>query len=248
MPALIQQRMRTDCAICTITTALGRTYDDVMTAAIDARAFKAEEGTRSEYAIMEQFGLKQMIDFRVMHRGQLSPEYFLHFSWGRRAILAVPSLNIEDSFHSVYWSGTRIARSLHAQDVQRMDPIASRRDHPDRRNRPASEMKLLDLEPTWLIKDGKRVGFTFLSPTGKQGPVHWRQACLAVTMPSREQWALFETVHGENYNVQGCKPTVAWTIAGGIDNASFETMTVTPSLDGSAGGLWHGHITNGEIK
>jgi hypothetical protein len=49
-----------------------------------------------------------MIDFRIMHRGQLAPEYFLHFSWGRRAILAVPSLNIEGSFHSVYWTGTEL--------------------------------------------------------------------------------------------------------------------------------------------
>jgi hypothetical protein len=48
--------------------------------------------------------------------------------------------------------------------------------------------------------------------------------------------------------VQGCNPEKRWTIAGGIDTADFATMTVTPSLDGSPGGLWHGHITAGEIK
>lgn len=108
-------------------------------------------------------------------------------------------------------------------------------------------MRLIDLDPKWLVKDGARVGFTFLSPIGKQGNTHWRQSCFAVKLPSRDQWKLFQEVHGEHYAVQGCRPDFAWTIAGGIENAGFETMTVTPSLDGSAGGLWHGFITNGEI-
>lgn len=47
--------------------------------------------------------------------------------------------------------------------------------------------------------------------------------------------------------VQPCNPAGRWTIVGGVENASFETMTVKPSLDGSKGGLWHGFITNGEI-
>lgn len=105
-------------------------------------------------------------------------------------------------------------------------------------------MKLLDLDPQWLVKDGRRVGFTFLSPTGKRGPIHWRQSCFVASPPSREQWALF----GEDANVQGCKPGVEWSIAGDIENASFETLSVTPSIDGSAGGQWHGFITNGEIR
>ncbi len=105
---LIRQRERSDCAICTIAMALGRSYEETMAAAIAARAYEPGVGTRSEYAIVEKLGLKQMIDFRCLQRGQLAPEYFLHFSWGRRAILAVPSLNIEGSFHSVYWSGTTL--------------------------------------------------------------------------------------------------------------------------------------------
>jgi hypothetical protein len=46
---------------------------------------------------------------------------------------------------------------------------------------------------------------------------------------------------------QTAKTSFAWTIVGGIEIASFETMAVTPSIDGSPGGLWHGFITNGEI-
>jgi hypothetical protein len=48
-------------------------------------------------------------------------------------------------------------------------------------------------------------------------------------------------------DVQGCSQGTNWQIAGGIDAADFATLTVTPSLDGSAGGNWHGHITNGQI-
>lgn len=66
-------------------------------------------------------------------------------------------------------------------------------------------MKLTDLDPQWIVRDGKRIGFTFKSPTKPEN----RQSC--------------------------------------FDAATFETMTVTPSLDGSAGGLWHGFITNGVI-
>lgn len=108
-------------------------------------------------------------------------------------------------------------------------------------------MRLTDLDPKWLIRDGARAGFTFLSPIGKQGNTHWRQSCFAVMLPSGEQHELFEQVHGEDFAVQGCRPDFAWAIAGGIENATFETMTVTPSLDGSRGGLWHGHITDGNI-
>jgi hypothetical protein len=104
---LIRQRLRNDCAVCTIAMALDLTYEEVMATAVKIGALE-DRGMRAEYSVIESFGLKQMIDFRIMHRGQLAPEYFLHFSWSRRAILAVPSLNIEDSFHSVYWSGTEL--------------------------------------------------------------------------------------------------------------------------------------------
>lgn len=109
-------------------------------------------------------------------------------------------------------------------------------------------MKLTDLDPEWLIKDGQRVGFTFLSPSGPQNGVHWRQSCFVIpSPPTREQWVLFEAVHGEDFEVQGCTAGVTWSIEGGIHNAWFETLTVKPSIDGSAGGQWHGFITNGEV-
>lgn len=105
MTELVRQRTRHDCAICTIAMATGKAYDDVMAAALKVDAFDAEKGMHAEYRVLEQFGLKQMAEFRILHRGVLAPEFFLHFSWARRAILAVPSLNKEGGFHSVYWDG-----------------------------------------------------------------------------------------------------------------------------------------------
>ncbi|WP_158669489.1 hypothetical protein [Bradyrhizobium guangdongense] len=105
--------------------------------------------------------------------------------------------------------------------------------------------RLIDLDPQWIMKDGKRVGFTFFSPVQRagMGNSRWRQSCFPEPTSSDEQFALLGDAP-----VQHCNPSCGWTIAGGIENASFETMTVTPSIDGSAGGLWHGFITNGEIR
>jgi hypothetical protein len=104
-------------------------------------------------------------------------------------------------------------------------------------------MRLTDLDPRWLLKDGKRVGFTFVSPTNAD----FRQACFENPPSTPDQMDLFEEQCGECSIVQGCNPEARWRIAGGLDAATFESMTVTPSLDGGAGGLWHGYITNGEI-
>lgn len=99
-------------------------------------------------------------------------------------------------------------------------------------------MKLIELDPKWLMIDDKRIGFTFVSPTNPK----WRQSCFPNPPRRREQWELF----GDE-DIQGCDPNAHWNIEGSIDGATFETMTVKPSLDGSGGGLWHGFITNGEI-
>lgn len=105
-------------------------------------------------------------------------------------------------------------------------------------------MRLIDLHPAWLLKDGKRLGFTFISPTNPKA----RQSCFPNPPKVSEQIDLFDATHGEDIMVQPCNPAQHWQIAGGIDSATFETMTVTPSLDGSKGGLWHGYITSGEIR
>lgn len=104
-------------------------------------------------------------------------------------------------------------------------------------------MRLVDLNPTWIIQDGHRIGFTFKSPIKQE----YRQSCFPAPPSTREQLDLFDALHGEDSIVQPCNPKHRWNIVGGIESSSFETMTVTPSLDGSNGGLWHGFISNGFI-
>lgn len=121
-------------------------------------------------------------------------------------------------------------------------------------------MHLMDLDPRWLLKDGARVGLIFISPCqrvrhdGTTNPIPWRQTCFA--LPTGEGYqnlaitlamADLADEDGDFDWAQLCNPACGWTIAGGIENATFETITVTPSIDGSAGGLWHGFITNGAI-
>lgn len=107
------------------------------------------------------------------------------------------------------------------------------------------KIKLVDLEPRWLLIDGKRVGFVFRSPTMRE----WFQSCFLVYTPHRVQMELAQKAFGEDcrHVVQLCKEGVVWACTPPIDEATFENISVTPSIDGSPGGTWHGHITNGQI-
>lgn len=106
-------------------------------------------------------------------------------------------------------------------------------------------MRLIDLDPHWVVDVvGKRIGFTFVSPANAR----MRQSCFPNPPPRRTQWKIWDVMYADDPSiVQGCNPNALWTIAGGIEAASFDTLTVTPSIDGSLGGLWHGYITNGAI-
>jgi len=66
-------------------------------------------------------------------------------------------------------------------------------------------------------------------------------------MSFSEQWELFRERFGDEQNrfTVHCEEKCAWSFTSG---ASFETLTVTPSLDASRAGHWHGFITDGEIR
>jgi hypothetical protein len=99
-------------------------------------------------------------------------------------------------------------------------------------------VRLTDLEPRWIYKTKV---FAFLCP-------HCRKVwltCKRVVMGRREQRETLDRVFGEDrsHEVVGCKPDVAWKFSG----LELDTISVSPSLDASASGHWHGHITNGMI-
>lgn len=106
-------------------------------------------------------------------------------------------------------------------------------------------MRLIDLEPKWLLRDGHRVGFVFRNPVRKDRG--WWTSCFFAPTPEAEQEALIDGVIGADTPYQRCNPTVGWSVVDGKpETASFETISVTPSLDGGPN-WWHGHITAGEI-
>src|SRR5690349_18673157 len=99
-------------------------------------------------------------------------------------------------------------------------------------------MRLTELDPAWLSPDV----FVFRSPSGHGDLL----TCKRVAMPMKEQ---YELIYKKNPQFVGkcvvmTKDEMAWSFNGN----DFETMTVSPSIDASASGNWHGHIINGEIR
>lgn len=101
-------------------------------------------------------------------------------------------------------------------------------------------MRLLDLQPRWIYKNKV---FTFLCP-------HCRKTwltCKRVVMGHTQQWEIFAKEFGVGTGdpawAVGCEAECAWQFS----TLDFATMSVTPSLDASKSGHWHGHITDGQI-
>lgn len=98
-------------------------------------------------------------------------------------------------------------------------------------------MRLLDLEPRWFeaYRPGNRVGLTFACPH-----------CLGIG----QRLAVALHLDGTNLDPDPANPQQfaaderVWTITGGSD---FSDLSLSPSVDASEAGHWHGHITNGEI-
>lgn len=98
-------------------------------------------------------------------------------------------------------------------------------------------MRLTDLNPRWVNEDI----FVFKSPVGRK---YW-MICKRVAMCPLDQIDLARSVYPdlEELNIVPGREAYCWKFEGN----DFNTMTVEPSLDGSASGNWHGFITNGEI-
>jgi hypothetical protein len=104
-------------------------------------------------------------------------------------------------------------------------------------------MKLTELDPKWVSNDV----FTFLCP-------HCRTThllCKRIAIGFKEQVKLVnnylnrepEDDHDWPIDFVPMKASACWKIDG-----AFINMTVTPSIDASASGHWHGFITSGEIR
>jgi hypothetical protein len=95
-------------------------------------------------------------------------------------------------------------------------------------------VKLADLDPRWFVLEqgGPRVGLTFECP-------HCRAVRLSVSFHHRGSEAI-----NDNYiHARSPMTNNIWT----IDGDDFETLTLSPSVDASASGHWHGFIKSGLI-
>lgn len=99
-------------------------------------------------------------------------------------------------------------------------------------------MRLAELQPLWISADV----FAFLCPCCRK----WFLTVKSVRMPQREQRELFEAHFGEDWNkkVIISEPECAWH----FDSNDFSIITVTPSIDASPAGHWHGFISRGDIQ
>ena len=101
-------------------------------------------------------------------------------------------------------------------------------------------MRLLDLEPRWLTE----TMFAFRCPHCQKT---WL-TCKNVAMGHKEQREIATAANleptGPRYGAVLMDPACAWK----WDTSDFATMSITPSIDASKSGHWHGHITKGEIK
>lgn len=100
-------------------------------------------------------------------------------------------------------------------------------------------MKLTDLEARWLSENM----FAFRCPHCQNT---WL-TCKNVVMGNREQRELATAANldptGPKYGCVLTQEKVAWVWT----TMDFHTMSVTPSIDASKSGHWHGYIKNGAI-
>lgn len=121
-----------------------------------------------------------------------------------------------------------------------------------------TQIPLNTLDPRWLVLDGRRVGFIFKCPL--PGITYYQSCCLE-SLGWRIQRELFNVSLADLQLAEGKDPahgwtrvqgvtadatsSVVWTCVPAVEEATFDNITVQPSIDGSAGGLWHGWIRDG---
>ena len=105
-------------------------------------------------------------------------------------------------------------------------------------------MRLIELSPRW---------FTFQQPAPEDAGKHWyigltfecphcRKERLAIQFePEIDEGFGWKFRHWDSY-IELRKQHL-WH----RDGETFDTLTLTPSIDGSGAGHWHGWIRNGEV-
>lgn len=103
-------------------------------------------------------------------------------------------------------------------------------------------MNLTDLDPRWkAVGDNPRAALVFKCPCCRNV---WL-TCKFVPMKMSDQMKLFEDEgRASGGQVVPTRQEFAWSMTG----SGFHDLSVTPSVDASASGHWHGFITNGKAN
>jgi hypothetical protein len=104
-------------------------------------------------------------------------------------------------------------------------------------------MKLIELNPQWFTFNEQRIGFIFKCPCCPNGPTYL--TCKNRVLEITQQWDIIENQFPDIdlSELVPAKVEFSWKI---LSN-DFNTLSVTPSIDASSSGHWHGYITNGEV-
>ena len=102
-------------------------------------------------------------------------------------------------------------------------------------------MRLLDLQPRWVIHEPERRWLLFKSPVGHGYWLTCKNFPMSISDQLRELYRLCPDLVRQP--IVPCKAETVWRITG-----EFENLCIIPSLDASPSGNWHGCITNGVIS
>lgn len=117
MTELIKQRTPHDCAVACMAMLQGWTWEctnEVVGHLVEYE--KHPRGMRHEQEAIRLLGYESKYDnghavgdVIFTHRPYgIAPEYYRDMAWGRRALLTVPSLNIPNGHHMVYYDGHQL--------------------------------------------------------------------------------------------------------------------------------------------
>lgn len=106
MTVMVKQRCKSDCAPCCLAMLTGRTLDDVIE--IIGDAYSAEQGLRHTHTALKRLGYDGEDFIDLSRPFCITADYFIRYTWRRRALISVPSLNIPNGWHMVYTDGVNL--------------------------------------------------------------------------------------------------------------------------------------------
>ncbi len=113
MTALIQQREKSDCGVATVAMLAGVSYEVALQAL--GKHYQPGVGTRYFDMALNRLGYFSewrdgvpVGDYMNVHSDILQPWYFKRLAWGHKAMIIVPSLNIEGGHHILYYDGDNV--------------------------------------------------------------------------------------------------------------------------------------------